>query len=84
MPQVFEKISDFTELLLPDKLLISGSVIRDLVESIEEDDFQEEVEIIGWMYQYYISEKKDEVFAALKKIRRLQKRTFQLQLNFYT
>jgi len=45
---------------LPDNLLHSDSLIRKLVNSIDEEDWQE-VEIIGWLYQFYISEKKDEV-----------------------
>jgi type II restriction/modification system DNA methylase subunit YeeA len=60
MPFLFEKIDDETELLLPDNLLHSDSVIRKLVGEIDEEDWQE-VEIIGWLYQFYISEKKDEV-----------------------
>ena len=60
MPFLFEKIDDETELLLPDNLLHSDSLIRKLVGEIDEEDWQE-VEIIGWMYQFYISEKKDEV-----------------------
>ena len=60
MPFLFEKIDDETELLLPDNLLHSDSLIRKLVSEIDEDDWQE-VEIIGWLYQFYISEKKDEV-----------------------
>ena len=52
IPQMFEKISDYTELLLPNNLLEDGSVIRKMVEDIEEVDWKEEVEIIGWMYQY--------------------------------
>ncbi|HHT38033.1 MAG TPA: BREX-1 system adenine-specific DNA-methyltransferase PglX, partial [Mollicutes bacterium] len=62
MPQVFEEISDYTELLLPDNLLGEGSVIRDLVDSVEEEDYKDQVEIIGWMYQYYNQEKRDEIF----------------------
>lgn len=84
MPQVFEAIGDYTELLLPDQLLVSGSVIRDLVESIEENDFKEEVEIIGWMYQYYISEKKDEVFAALKKNKKITKENIPAATQLFT
>lgn len=61
IPQMFEKIQDYTELLLPDNLLQEGSVIRKMVTDIDEEDWKEEVEIIGWMYQYYISEKHDEV-----------------------
>ncbi len=84
MPQVFEAISDYTELLLPDQLLSIGSVVRDLVESIDEEDFKEEVEIIGWMYQYYISEKKDEVFEALKKNKKITKENIPAATQLFT
>lgn len=70
MPFIFEKIADYTEILLPDNLLSEGSVIRDMVESISEDDWKEQVEIIGWLYQFYISEKKDEVFASKGKVKK--------------
>ena len=60
MPFLFERIDDETELLLPDNLLHSDSVIRQLVNSIDEDNWNE-IEIIGWLYQFYISERKDEV-----------------------
>ncbi len=84
IPQMFEKISDYTELLLPDNLLEEGSVIRKMVEDIEEDDWKEEVEIIGWMYQYYISEKKDEVFAALKKNVKITKENIPAATQLFT
>lgn len=61
MPGVFEEISDYTELLVPDLLLAEGSLIKDLVESVDEDEFKDQVEIIGWLYQYFISEKHDHV-----------------------
>jgi hypothetical protein len=60
MPFLFEKIDDETELLLPDNLLHSDSLIRMLVGEIDEEDWQP-VEIIGWLYQFYISDRKDEV-----------------------
>ena len=60
MPFLFERIDDETELVLPDNLLHSDSLIRKLVGGIDEEDWQE-VEIIGWLYQFYISERKDEV-----------------------
>ena len=60
MPFLFEAIDDETELLLPDNLLQTDSLIRELVTAIPEEDWQE-VEIIGWLYQFYISEKKDQV-----------------------
>lgn len=66
MPFLFERIDDETELLLPDNLLRTDSVIAKLVASIEEDDWKE-VEIIGWLYQFYISEKKDEVIGKVVK-----------------
>jgi type II restriction/modification system DNA methylase subunit YeeA len=84
MPQVFEAIGDYSELLLPDQLLSSGSVIRDLVESIDEDDFKKQVEIIGWMYQYYISEKKDVIFAALKNNERITKENIPAATQLFT
>ena len=66
LPQMFQKIEDYTELLLPDYLLREGSVIEKLVNEIPEDNFDVntetgQVEVIGWMYQYYISAKHDEV-----------------------
>ncbi|MBN1067554.1 BREX-1 system adenine-specific DNA-methyltransferase PglX [Clostridium botulinum] len=84
IPQMFEKISDYTELLLPDNLLEDGSVIRKMVEDIEESDWKEEVEIIGWMYQYYISEKKDEVFTALKKNVKITKENIPAATQLFT
>ena len=84
IPQMFEKISDYTELLLPDNLLEEGSVIRKMVEDIEESDWKEEVEIIGWMYQYYISEKKDEVFEGLKKNIKITKENIPAATQLFT
>lgn len=67
LPGMFQKIEDYTELLLPDNLLREGSVIEQMVTTIPEEDWTDQVQIIGWMYQYYNAEKKDDVFAALKK-----------------
>jgi len=66
MPFLFERIDDETELLLPDNLLRTDSVVAKLVGSIEENDWTE-VEIIGWLYQFYMSEKKDEVIGKVVK-----------------
>ena len=60
MPFLFEHIADETELLLPDNLLLSRAVVAKLVAEIPEGDWAE-VESIGWLYQFYISEKKDAV-----------------------
>ena len=66
LPGMFQKISDYTELLFPDNLLRQGSVIEQLVSQIPADNFDVQtesgqIEIIGWLYQYYISEKHEEV-----------------------
>jgi type II restriction/modification system DNA methylase subunit YeeA len=66
MPFLFERIDDETELLLPDNLLRTDSVIAKLVAEIPEEDWAE-VEIIGWLYQFYISEKKDQVIGKVVK-----------------
>lgn len=66
MPFLFEALDDATELLLPDNLLRTDSPIAHLVSDIEEADWQE-VEVIGWLYQFYISDKKDEVIGKVVK-----------------
>jgi len=66
MPFLFERLDDETELLLPDNLLQTDSLIRELVTAIPEEDWQE-IEIIGWLYQFYISEKKDQVIGKVVK-----------------
>jgi type II restriction/modification system DNA methylase subunit YeeA len=66
MPFLFERINDATELLLPAGLLASDSVLRKLVEELPESLWQD-IEIIGWLYQFYISEKKDEVIGKVVK-----------------
>jgi hypothetical protein len=66
MPFLFESLKDGTELLLPDNLLHTDSLVRTLVNDIPEDQW-ENVEIIGWLYQFYISEKKDEVIGKVVK-----------------
>ncbi len=66
MPFLFEEIDDESELLLPDNLLHTDSLIRKLVNEIPEEDWQE-VEIIGWIYQFYISEKKAQVIGKVVK-----------------
>ncbi|PGU01366.1 MULTISPECIES: BREX-1 system adenine-specific DNA-methyltransferase PglX [Bacillus cereus group] len=84
MPMMFETIQDYTELLLPDNLLGEGSVVRNLVSMIDEEDWKEQVEIIGWLYQYYISEKKDEVFADLKKNKKITKENIPAATQLFT
>lgn len=70
MPTVFSQVGSSMELLLPDGLLRVGGVIERMVEDIPEEDWLEGVEIVGWMYQYYVSERKDEYFASKRKATR--------------
>ena len=67
LPGLFQPIEDATELLFPDGLLRDGSILSHMVTGIAEDDWKNQVQIIGWLYQYYNSERKDRVFADLKK-----------------
>ena len=66
MPFLFEAVDDATELLLPDNLTKTDSLIRELVSAIPEEDWAN-IEIIGWLYQFYISEKKDQVIGKVVK-----------------
>lgn len=67
LPKMFERIGGWTELLFPKNLLREDSVIAHMVKDIPESDWNDQVQIIGWLYQYYNSEPKDKVFANLKK-----------------
>lgn len=67
LPEMFEHIGGWTELLFPKNLLREDSIIAHMVEDIPEEDWQDQVQIIGWLYQYYNTEPKDKVFANLKK-----------------
>lgn len=84
LPGMFQKISDYTELLFPDNLLREGSVVQQMIEMIPEDDWKDAVQIIGWLYQYYNTEKKDEVFAALKKNVKITKDNIPAATQLFT
>ena len=66
-PEMFEQIGGWTELLFPRNLLREDSVIAKMITEIPEEDWRDQVQIIGWLYQYYNTEPKDKVFADLKK-----------------
>ena len=68
-PFLFEKLSDYTELLLPDDLISEFSIIQDIRDGMTTEDCQE-VEIIGWLYQFYISELNDELISSKKKYKK--------------
>ena len=87
LPGLFEKTDDYMELLL--KITYTGDgVIRMLVDSIPEDNFNVEtegqVEIIGWMYQYYNTELKDDTFAKLKKNVKITKERIPAATQLFT
>ena len=66
MPFLFERIVDYNELLMPDDLLSNNSILAKVRETMTADVCKD-IEVIGWLYQFYISEKKDEVFEGLKR-----------------
>ncbi|GHV47454.1 type II deoxyribonuclease [Clostridia bacterium] len=87
LPGMFSSVTDYAELLLPDRLFAKDCIVYDLANSpasIPAEDFGEQVEIIGWLYQYYISEKKDEVFAALKKNVKITKENVPAATQLFT
>ena len=69
LPFLFERINDYTELLLPDDLTSELSIVQDVRDGMSIEDCAE-VEVIGWLYQFYISEKKDEVFASKSAVKK--------------
>ena len=83
MPFLFEKINDYTELLMPEDLLSQASILAELREVMTEEACQD-VEIIGWLYQFYISEKKDEVFAGLKKNKKITAENIPAATQLFT
>ena len=89
LPGMFQKIEDYTELLFPDNLLREGSVIDRMVrqgesDSIPESDWTDQVQIIGWLYQYYNTEPKDQVFADLKKNIKITKENIPAATQLFT
>lgn len=87
LPGMFQKIADYTELLLPDNLLREGSVIERMVskdEGIPESDWTDQVQIIGWLYQYYNTEPKDKVFADLRKNIKITKEKIPAATQLFT
>jgi len=83
MPYLFERIADYTELLMPDDLLSGNSILASTRETMT-PDVCGDVEIIGWLYQFYISEKKDEVFDGLKKNRKITPENIPAATQLFT
>lgn len=83
MPYLFERIADYTELLMPDDLLSGNSILAYTREAMTPDACQD-VEVIGWLYQFYISEKKDEVFEGLKKNKKITPENIPAATQLFT
>jgi len=83
MPFMFERIEDYTELLMPEDLLSNNSILAYTREAMTPDAC-EDVEVIGWLYQFYISEKKDEVFAGLKKNKKITPENIPAATQLFT
>lgn len=83
MPYLFERIEDYTELLMPDDLLSGNSILAYTREAMTPEAC-ESVESIGWLYQFYISEKKDEVFDGLKKNKKITPENIPAATQLFT
>ncbi|MBM1142263.1 BREX-1 system adenine-specific DNA-methyltransferase PglX [Alcanivorax sp. ZXX171] len=83
MPFLFERIDDYTELLMPDDLLSGNSILAYTREAMTPVAC-EDVEVIGWLYQFYISEKKDQVFEALKKNQKIKPANIPAATQLFT
>ncbi len=84
LPGMFQKIDDYSELLLPDNLLRDGSVVEQMIALIPEEDWTDQVQIIGWLYQFYNTEPKDLVFANLKKNIKISKEAIPAATQIFT
>ena len=82
LPQMFEPISDYTELLFPDGLLREDSVLAMLAEVKEEN--WADIQVIGWLYQYYNTELKNETFELLKKNVKITKERIGAATQLFT
>lgn len=83
MPYLFERIEDYTELLMPEDLLSGNSVLAYTREAMTPENC-ESVESIGWLYQFYISEKKDQVFEGLKKNKKITPENIPAATQLFT
>lgn len=83
IPQVFDGITDYIDMLIPDNLLNDSGFITKLIKEVPEENFND-VEVIGWLYQYYISERKDKVFDDLKKNIKIKKENIPPATQIFT
>ena len=84
LPVMFERMGGYTELLLPNNILRQDSVLGHMVSDISEEDWQDAVQIIGWLYQYYNTELKDDTFVQLKKNVKITKERIPAATQLFT
>jgi len=84
MPGMFQRIADYTELLFPDNLLREGSAVQRMIEWIPEEDWKDQVQIIGWLYQYYNTEPKATVDEKVKKGIKVSKSELPAKTQIFT
>ena len=84
LPNMFERMGGYTEMLLPNNILRQDSVLGHMVSDIPEEDWQDAVQIIGWLYQYYNTELKDDTFAQLKKNVKITKERIPAATQLFT
>ena len=84
LPVMFERMGGYTEMLLPNNILKQDSVLGHMVADIPEEDWQDAVQIIGWLYQYYNTELKDDTFALLKKNVKITKERIPSATQLFT
>ena len=84
LPVMFERMGGYTEMLLPNNILRQDSVLGHMVSDIPEKDWQNAVQIIGWLYQYYNTELKDDTFAQLKKNVKITKERIPSATQLFT
>ena len=84
LPMMFERMGGYTEMLLPNNILRPDSALARLIADIDEQDWTDQVQIIGWLYQYYNTELKDDTFAQLKKNVKITKERIPAATQLFT
>lgn len=84
LPRMFEDMGSYTELLLPNNILRQDGVLGRMVADIPEEDWTDQVQIIGWLYQYYNTELKDDTFSRLKKNVKITKERIPSATQLFT
>jgi hypothetical protein len=83
-PHLFPKLPEWAALLLPENLQNQDSVLGQLIREIPEEAFADRVQVLGWLYQHYNTERKDEIFAQLKKNIKITKEHIPTATQLFT